>query len=71
MALGDLLYKARHDKGLTRDKAGELAGMDPRKIQRYENGANVPNFETMAILANVYGFSMDEFAALTGVDGLS
>ena len=45
MTLGDRLKKARTNKGLTLEEAGNLIGTTKQNIYKYENGiiTNVPS----------------------------
>ena len=58
MTLGDRLKKARTNKGLTLEEAGNLIGTTKQNIYKYENGiiTNVPS-DKIEALAKIYEVS--------------
>ena len=62
MTLGDRLKKARTNKGLTLEEAGNLIGTTKQNIYKYENGiiTNVPS-DKIEALAKIYEVSPSFF----------
>lgn len=53
------LKKARLDTGFTQQEVENETKIPRANISRYENGALEPNIETIGILADFYGVSVD------------
>lgn len=57
--LGFILKSAREDKDLSQKKVMELTGINNKTLSGYENNIAEPDFNTLAILIQLYGLSMD------------
>lgn len=53
------LKKARLDTGFTQREVAKETGIGQSVIARYETGKLEPNIETLGILADFYGVSLD------------
>ena len=49
------LKDAREAAGFTQKRLAEISGVPQTKISQYENGSQIPNYETVARLANALG----------------
>mgnify|MGYP003627732406 CR=1 FL=1 len=54
------LRDARAAAGLSRAKAGEIAGVSPRSIEKYEYGTQEPPISKIRILAKAYDIPLDQ-----------
>ena len=57
--LQDRLTELRRQYGYTQGKAAEKIGIGRSTLNNYENGIREPNIETLSILADFYGVSVD------------
>lgn len=55
----DKLKKLRKEKGISQAKLGEITGLNPRTIRRYESGEIIPPLKTMRKVFNVFGYKTD------------
>lgn len=52
MSLGENIKIYRNIKGLTSEQLGELAGLHPVTIRKYESNSMVPTIDNLKKLAN-------------------
>ena len=57
---GKCLKKLRVERHLTMDQLGQVLNCNKSLISRWENGTRVPTVESLWILADYYGISLDE-----------
>lgn len=62
--IGAFLKATREDLDLSQKKVMELTGINNKTLSGYENGVSQPDIQTFAILARLYGFSIDKFFGL-------
>ncbi|MDD4077910.1 MAG: helix-turn-helix transcriptional regulator [Bacilli bacterium] len=60
------LKKARNDTGFTQREVARETGISQPNIARYETGVLEPNIETLGILADFYGVSVDWLLGTAG-----
>lgn len=60
------LKKAREKTGFTQREVAKETGISQPNIARYETGALEPNLETLGILADFYGVSVDWLLGTNG-----
>lgn len=53
------LKKARENTGFTQSEVEKETGIYQTAISRYENGTREPDIETLGVLADFYGVSLD------------
>ena len=53
------IKKARYDTGFTQREVSEVTKISPSKIAKIETGFQEPDLETLGILADFYGVSID------------
>ena len=53
------LKKLRNQKGLTQLAVQMKTGIEQASLSKYENGERIPPTETLMLLADFYGVSMD------------
>lgn len=58
--IGIFLKELRKEKNITQAQLAEILGVTNRSISRWENGANMPDFDLVIELANYYDISIDE-----------
>ena len=61
--IGEFLKELRISSGLTQKEAGDLLGISDKSISRWERGQNLPDLDTLAKVARVYGVSLAEIVA--------
>lgn len=65
--IGDFLKAAREDLDLSQVKVMEITGINNKTLSGYENGVSEPDLQTLATLANLYGFSVDRLLNINGL----
>ena len=55
----DIIYKLRIDKGLSQEELAEKLYVTRQAVSRWENGETVPNTETLKLLSEVFGVSIN------------
>ena len=55
----DVLYELRVKNGLSQDQLAEKVFVTRQAVSRWENGETVPNTETLKLLSNFYGVSIN------------
>lgn len=58
--IGHFLKEIRKDSGLTQEQLAEKLGVSNRSVSRWENAKNMPDFDLVIELANLYGISIEE-----------
>lgn len=58
------LREAREAAGMSRAKAGDVSGLSPRSIEKYEYGSAEPPVSKLRVLAGTYGVTPDYFLAV-------
>ena len=58
--IGRFLKEMRKCNGLTQEQLAEKLGVSNRSVSRWENGKNMPDFDLVIELANLYGISIEE-----------
>ena len=64
MNFGESLKKFRTEKGYTLEKVGDLLGVSPQAVYRWESGKTEPNMKTVAKLCKIFNCTADELAGL-------
>lgn len=59
MNLGNRIQRLRKDKGLTQSALAKLINISLPQLVRYETKEVQPNADTLRLLANVFGVSID------------
>lgn len=54
------MKEARKKSGLTQAQAAQASGIPLGTLRRWEQGVNQPDIDSMILLANLYGVSVDE-----------
>lgn len=57
--LGDRLYRARKESGLTLEKIEEIIGISYQAYRKIENNKCYPRVETLMKIAEMYNLSTD------------
>ena len=55
----DVILKLRTEKGLSQDELAEKVFVTRQAVSRWENGDTVPNTETLKLLSNLFGVSIN------------
>ena len=55
----DVIYELRTKNGLSQDELAEKVFVTRQAVSRWENGETVPNTETLKLLSNVFGVSIN------------
>lgn len=59
--IGQFIKELRKKKGFTQEQLAETLGVSSRSISRWENGINMPDFDIVIQLANLFEISIEEF----------
>lgn len=62
--IGAFLKATREDLDLSQIRVMELTGINNKTLSGYENNVAQPDIQTLAVLARLYGFSIDELFGL-------
>lgn len=62
----DRLKDLRKEYGLTQQEFAEKLGLVRTAVANYENGRNIPNAETLNIIANFFDVTVDYLLGRTG-----
>lgn len=57
--MANRLRQMRVSKGLNQNEVGELVGMEQSAVSKWERGATEPDHNTLRILSDYYGVSID------------
>ena len=60
MSLGNSLFRARKNKGLSQEAAAEKLGVSRQTISKWETDETLPDIRQAKGLAVLYGQSLDE-----------
>ena len=60
-ALGAAIKEARNKRGMTRDQAAGIIGIDPRYLTNIENKGQHPSLQVFHKLVTLYQLSVDQF----------
>lgn len=63
--LGDRLYRARKESGLTLEKIEEIIGISYQAYRKIENNKCYPKVETLMKIAEMYNLSVDYLLGYT------
>ncbi len=55
----DVIYELRTKNGLSQDELAEKVFVTRQAVSRWENGETVPNTETLKLLSNLFGVSIN------------
>ena len=59
METKDVLFELRTKRGLSQDELAEKVFVTRQAVSRWENGDTVPNTETLKLLSNLFGVSIN------------
>ena len=59
MSTQDVIYELRTKNGLSQDELAEKVFVTRQAVSRWENGETVPNTETLKLLSNLFGVSIN------------
>ena len=59
MSTQDVIYELRVKNGLSQDELAEKVFVTRQAVSRWENGETVPNTETLKLLSNLFGVSIN------------
>ena len=59
METKDVLYELRTKKGLSQEELAEKLFVTRQAVSRWETGETVPNTETLKLLSNYYGVTIN------------
>ena len=59
MQTKDVIFSLRTDNGLSQDDLAEKVFVTRQAVSRWENGDTVPNTETLKLLSNLFGVSIN------------
>ena len=60
MNLGESLFGARKNKGLTQEAVAEKLGVSRQTVSKWETGETLPDIRQSKRLAVLYGVTLDE-----------
>ena len=55
----EILYELRTKKGMSQDEVAEKVFVTRQAVSRWENGETVPNTETLKLLSELFGVSIN------------
>ena len=61
MSLGNNLYKARRNKGLSQETVAEILGISRQTVSKWETDETLPNVFQAKEMARLYELSLDDF----------
>ena len=59
MGTKEIIYTLRTENGLSQDELAEKVFVTRQAVSRWENGETVPNTETLKLLSNLFGVSIN------------
>ena len=59
METKDVILKLRTDRGLSQDELAEKVFVTRQAVSRWENGETIPNTETLKLLSDLFGVSIN------------
>ncbi len=66
----DNIVMLRNMRGWSQEKTAEMIGISRQAYAKWESGSSVPDIEKCALLASVYGVSIDSLIRGESVDGI-
>ena len=60
MFIGKNILRYRKEKGLTQEKLGELLGVSPQAVSKWERDQTMPDSFLLPRLADIFGCSIDD-----------
>ena len=66
METKDIIYELRTEKGLSQDALAEKVFVTRQAVSRWENGETVPNTETLKLLSELFGVSINTLLGAPG-----
>ena len=66
--IGSFLKALRTEQAMTQEQLGEKLGVSNKTVSRWETGNYMPPVESLSILSDIYGISINEILAGTRVD---
>lgn len=61
MTVSEAMKKAREKAGLTQAQLSKISGVFSQNISKYELGQALPRVDTVELLADALGISIDEY----------
>ena len=61
LAIGQAIKAARESKGMTRETAAEIVGIEPRHLMAVENQGQHPSFNVFWKLVTMFDISVDQY----------
>lgn len=58
--IGVFLKELRKESGFTQEQLSEKLGVSNRSVSRWENGSNMPDFDMVIEMANLYDVTIEE-----------
>ena len=68
--LKDNLVMLRKLKGYSQEQIAEKIGISRQAYAKWENGMTIPDIEKAALLAQVYGITLDSLTKTENIDGV-
>ncbi len=65
MSFGKVLKELRNKKKLTQSELAELLSLSKANISKYESDTIEPNIETLCMVSNIFGVSVDYLLGVT------
>ncbi len=66
----DNIVMLRNMKGWSQEKTAEMIGISRQAYRKWETGSTVPDIEKCALLASLYGVSIDSLIRGESIEGL-
>lgn len=68
--VGQFLATLRKERGLTQDELGQRVGVTNKTISRWETGTYLPPVESLEVLSEIYGLTINEILSGQRLDAL-
>jgi transcriptional regulator with XRE-family HTH domain len=59
--VGKFISACRKEKHLTQEQLGEILGVSPKSISRWENGKTMPDYSLLNLLCETLEITINEF----------
>ena len=59
MAISNMIYKIRHNAGMSQEQFAQLFGISRQSVQKWENGASLPELDKIIKIAKYFDISID------------